>query len=101
MEKEIISFSLDILPTVGGVVIGYLWNKARGLSQKQKAMEKSIRAILKIELRRIYAYGTERGYLSYEDEQIAEEIYETYHALGGNGQGTTMIEAIRKMELRK
>lgn len=101
MEKEIISFLLDILPTIGGVVIGYLWNKARGLSQKQKAMEKSIRAILKIELRRIYAYGTERGYLSYEDEQIAEEIYETYHALGGNGQGTTMIEAIRKMELRK
>ncbi len=101
MEKEIISFVLSVLPTIGGVVIGYLWNKARGLSEKQQAMEKSIRAILKIELRRIYAYGTERGYLSYEDEQIAEEIYETYHALGGNGQGTTMIEAIRKMELRK
>lgn len=101
MEQTIILLILNVLPTVVGVVIGYLWNKARGLSEKQQAMEKSIRAILKIELRRIYAYGTERGCLSYEDEQIAEEIYETYHALGGNGQGTTMIEAIRKMELRK
>lgn len=101
MENAIIALFWDMFPTVAGIAIGYLWNMARGLSQKQKAMEKSIRAILKIELRRIYAYGTERGYLSYEDEQIAEEIYETYHTLGGNGQGTAMIEAIRKMELRK
>lgn len=101
MENAFTSLILNALPTVAGVIIGYLWNKARGLSQKQQAMEKSIRAILKIELRRIYDLGTTNGYLSYEDEQIAEEIYDSYHTLGGNGQGTTMIEAIRKMELRR
>ena len=101
MEQTITSLILNALPTVVGVIIGYLWNKARGLSQKQQAMEKSIRAILKIELRRIYDCGMAHGYLSYEDEQIAEEIYDSYHTLGGNGQGTTMIEAIRKMELRR
>lgn len=77
--------------------VGYLLNKERGRTKKAKDTEYGIRALLKIELRRIHERGQAEHKLSYADEASAEEIYATYHALGGNGQGTTMINEIRKM----
>lgn len=77
--------------------VGYLLNKERGNKKKRESAECGIRAILKIELRRIHERGQSEHKLSYADEASAEEIYATYHALGGNGQGTTMINDIRKM----
>ncbi len=77
--------------------VGYLLNKERGNKAKREKTERGIRAILKIELRRIHEKGQSEHKLSYADEASAEEIYSTYHALGGNGQGTTMINDIRKM----
>lgn len=77
--------------------IGYLLNRERGNKKKKESTECGIRALLKIELRRIHERGQTEHKLSYADEASAEEIYATYHALGGNGQGTTMINDIRKM----
>ena len=53
--------------------------------------------LLKIELRRIHEKGQSEHKISYADEASAEEIYGTYHALGGNGQGTSMVQDIRKL----
>lgn len=77
--------------------VGYLLNRERGNKAKREKAECGIRAILKIELRRIHERGQSAHKLSYADEASAEEIYSTYHALGGNGQGTTMMNDIRKM----
>lgn len=77
--------------------VGYLLNKERGNKAKREKTERGIRALLKIELRRIHEKGQSEHKLSYANEASAEEIYSTYHALGGNGQGTTMINDIRKM----
>lgn len=77
--------------------IGYLLNKERGNKKKKESTECGIRALLKIELRRIHEKGQSEHKLSYADEASAEEIYSTYHVLGGNGQGTTMIQDIRKL----
>lgn len=78
-------------------LVGYLLNKERVNKKKRESTECGIRALLKIELRRIHEKGQSEHKLSYADEASAEEIYSTYHALGGNGQGTTMINDIRKM----
>lgn len=77
--------------------VGYLLNKERNNKTKRKSTECGIRALLKIELRRIHEKGQSEHRISYADEASAEEIYSTYHALGGNGQGTSMINDIRKM----
>lgn len=77
--------------------VGYLLNKERGSKKKRESTECGIRALLKIELRRIHEKGQSDHKLSYIDEASAEEIYSTYHALGGNGQGTTMIQDIRRL----
>lgn len=77
--------------------VGFLWNKERGRAKKAKDTECGIRALLKIELRRIHERGQVEHKISYADEASAEEIYSTYHALGGNGQGTSMIQDLRKL----
>lgn len=65
------------------------------VAKRQEAMENGLRMILKIELRRIHTEAMQRGTISYEDEAFAEEIYQRYHDLGGNGQATAMMEDIR------
>lgn len=66
--------------------VGYLLNKERGNKAKRENTEYGIRALLKIELRRIHEKGQSEHKLSYADEASAEEIYSAYHALGGNGR---------------
>lgn len=116
MREIMVPLICQIFLMLTGALIGYMFERLRkaddkrdaerdaietSVSQRQAAIEDGVRMILKIELRRIYATALQCGYVTYEDETFAEEIFEKYHALGGNGQGTTMIEALRKMEMRK
>lgn len=116
MREIMIPLICQIFLMLTGALVGYMFERLRkaddkrdaerdaieaSVSQRQVAIEDGVRMILKIELRRIYATALQCGYVTYEDETFAEEIFEKYHALGGNGQGTTMIEALRKMEMRK
>ena len=116
---SIFEFVCQCLLIILGGVAGYLFDRAKRLaekkdileekqealaltiSQKQTAMEDGMRMMLKIELRRIYSHAIKQGYISYEDEQFAEDIYNRYHALGGNGQGTKMIADIKALEMRR
>ena len=116
MREIMIPLICQIFLMLTGALIGYMFERLRkaddkrdaerdaietSVSQRQAAIEDGVRMILKIELRRIYAAALTNEYISYEDEKFAEEIYEKYHALGGNGQGTLMIAALRKVKLRK
>ena len=104
-----IQFYLDlatqILPLIGGTVIGYLWEKKKELTKKQEYADKqredivkAVRVICKIELRRIYDNGKANGNsVSHEDWQDADEIYSAYHGMGGNGRGTKILDKIHEM----
>ena len=67
--------------------VGYLLNKERGNKVKREKTECGIRAILKIELRRIHERGQTEHKLSYADEASAEEIYSTYMHSAAMGKG--------------
>lgn len=95
--EVIITAMAHYLPTVAGIAIGYLWNKARSLSKKRDLYEAAERLNLKINLRQLYMESTRNGYITCDDEALAEEIYDYYHKLGGNGQGTKIIEDIRAL----
>lgn len=77
-------------------ITGYLWNKSRSLAKHQSANDSGMRALLKAELKRIHTRAMCNGYITYEDGELAEEVYSAYHMLGGNGQGTAMIKQIRE-----
>ena len=88
---------LHYLPTLLGIAVGYLWNKARGLSKERDLNKAALRTLLKINLLKIYDNAVREGHIAIETEGLAEEVYKHYHALGGNGQGTKIIEDIRKL----
>ena len=81
--------------------MGYKWNKSRNLAAIQKNIEHGIGLILKIDLRNLHSKAMRRRYISYDEESLAEEIYAVYHALGLNGQGTAMIEDLRRLPKRE
>lgn len=68
--------------------------------QRQAALEYADRWVLFSKLKEIYCESVERGYVTVEDLEEAEETYRHYHNLGGNGKATIKIEALRAMEVR-
>lgn len=80
-------------------ITGFLWNKSRSLAKRQNANDSGMRALLKVELKRIHTKAMCNGYITYEDGELAEEVYSAYHMLGGNGQGTAMIKQIRETKV--
>lgn len=99
MEETIINLAMQGTYAVLAFFFGYLWNKSRGLAEKQKSIDKGIRVLLKVQLKKIHQDSTGRGYVTYEEQSLAEEIYLAYHGLGGNGQGTALVKAIREMRV--
>ena len=54
MDGILHGFIIQALLTVASFAVGYFWNKSKALSERQQAMEKGTRALLKIELRRVH-----------------------------------------------
>lgn len=81
----------------GTFLIVFFWRKSQDNAKHYRALEKGVEAILLLELRRIHERGTGQKWLSYADKASAEHIYSSYHGLGGNGQGTAILNDIRKL----
>ena len=97
--------------TVVGLVIGALvaWVKTTAKKSKekdeawkeeQKALKKGMAFLLRAELDKAHNGHIEDGYISSSDLEEVKEIYETYHALGGNGVGTKIYEEIKALPIR-
>ena len=88
---------LHYIPTLLGIAVGFLWNKVQSLRKNRALIEASQRTILKYNLWTMYNEFAVKGEINLGDEELAEEIYERYHDLGGNGQATQIIADIRKL----
>ena len=93
----IIALVPEAIYGLGTFLIGFFWRKSQDTAKHYRALEKGVEAILLLELRRIHERGTGQKWLSYADKASAEHIYSSYHGLGGNGQGTAILNDIRKL----
>ena len=93
----IIALVPEAIYGLGTFFIGYFWQKSQDNTRRYTALEKGVEAILLLELRRIHERGARQKWLSYADKASAEHIYSSYHGLGGNGQGTAILNDIRKL----
>lgn len=84
----------------GTFLMGFFWRKSQDNAKHYRALEKGVESILLLELRRIHERGARQKWLSYADKASAEHIYSSYHGLGGNGQGTSMMHDIRALPSR-
>lgn len=86
--------------TIMAFAIGVLWNKWRAEKAKQSKMERGLRALLRSRLRDIHERAVCRGWITYDELQDAEDNYESYHGMGGNGRGTDLIKALRALPVK-
>ena len=78
-----------------GAVTGFLGSRLRRITERDRAIEDGVRAILRRELMDDFERYVERGEpISMERRREVDECFAAYAALGGNGTGRTAYERI-------
>lgn len=69
-------------------------------NRKQQALTEGTRMILLYMLERLYQEYKIQDYVTHEQRDRFHNIYDAYHALGGNGYGTALWETVEELEIR-
>lgn len=64
------------------------------------AIRAAMRALLWREIKTFHESATEKGGLSIEQRRHLEDVYQAYHALGGNGTGTRLYDDAMRMPVK-
>lgn len=102
MREFIVEYWLEV--AFGAVVAGFAWGYrrlAKKLStqrHREDAVAQGVQALLRNEVIRIYNHSIDRGGICpiYERESVMS-MYGAYHALGGNGTITELVDKLQKM----
>ncbi|MFQ9892423.1 MAG: hypothetical protein ACLRWH_04500 [Emergencia sp.] len=83
----------------GGViaVMGVCWKKLSSRAKKQDAVGLGVQALLRDRIIQAYNHYTEKGYCPIYGLENVEEMYNQYHALGGNGTITELVERVKEL----
>lgn len=86
-----------IVPTVLGVVIGFISTKIKANNKKDKAIEEGVQALLRNELIRRYREYETRQEITILDKENMEAMFRQYENLGGNGTVKKMYEELLEL----
>lgn len=67
---------------------------------RRRSFESGIQALLRDRIVQAYYHYYERNWITLHGLENVEALYEQYHALGGNGPVTKLVEDLRKMEVK-
>ena len=77
-----------------------MWWLQQNKSKKDYTQE-ALKILLKSELKKEYIELIKKGFVTFDELENVNEVYEAYHNLKGNGTGTKMIEEIRKLPIKE
>ena len=84
----------------GGIIsafgVSVAWAKKK--FKRQVALELGIQALLRNEIRQAYKECVNKGYCSLDDMENIQDMYDSYHDLGGNGSVTRLMEKLKEMD---
>ena len=87
--------TIDQVPAVG-----YLYKKYKQADARQKAVELGVQALLRDRIVQSYYHYEERGWITLHGLENVNAMYKEYHALGGNGTVTALVNTIHELEVR-
>lgn len=90
-------FSL-ILPTLISSIAGFVTWRAQKIIGERDIERRTYKILMRSQLRDLHEKYIKRGKITAAELAEFEEIYEIYHELHGNGQGTIWKEDIEKLE---
>ena len=84
------------LTAITNAILTVLKRKKKKKTPEQKAMI----VLLRRELRELYNEIKANNYVTIDELEEFDEIYEVYHDLGGNGRGTKMYDYVHNMKMK-
>ncbi len=75
----------------------YIWRVVKEDKLAQQGMQQGILTLLRSSLIRNYNDYKERGYIPVYAMENVEQLYQAYHALGGNGTITKLYEELKAL----
>jgi hypothetical protein len=76
------------------VAFKFLYSNINIKIERLQYMEEAMRALLRDSIIKEYTYRLEKGFCPIYAKQSAREMYDKYHALGGNGTITNLVSEI-------
>ena len=89
-----------IITVVAVPAIGCFYKKYKQADARQKAVELGVQALLRDRIVQSYYHYEERGWITLHGLENVNAMYKEYHALGGNGTVTSLVNSIRELEVR-
>lgn len=83
-----------------GLAAAGLLAACRMLWKRQRAVENGIKALLRDRILQAYYHYIDRKWITLHGLENVEALYAEYHALGGNGAVTKLVEDLRELEVR-
>ena len=96
-ELEIIA---NIAIAVITPVLGYIVWLLKNQKKDRDANSQGTMLLLRVQMIEYHSKWMERGYVTRHGLENFMEMYAAYHALGGNGMVTKMLEEIKKLPIR-
>ena len=81
-------------------LLGLFWNNYLNQKNVEKNLRLGVLALLRSEIIKEHAKCKENGFCSAYSINLVNDIYESYHQLGGNGVATKLIEEIRQLPIK-
>lgn len=104
MKDFVIRYWIQVLfgLVMGGAGTAYkvLTKRIHRQASDQKALKDGTQSLLRSEIIRCYDIYMERGYISIHGLESVLAMYEAYHALGGNGTVTKLVEELKELTVK-
>ena len=82
------------------ILLGYIVWLLKRQNKKRDANSKGTMLLLRVQLIEYHEKWTERGYTTKHGIENFIEMYDSYHALGGNGMVTHLLEEVQELPIK-
>lgn len=89
-----------LIPTILGICVGFITTRIKKASNKEKAIEEGVQALLRNELVRRYREYELKGELSILDKENIEAMFKQYENLGGNGTVKQLMTELLQLKTK-
>ena len=87
--------------TVINIIVTSMITRKKKLSEREKNIENGLQSLLRAEIIRSHEKYMDREYCPVYAREALTRIYESYHALGGNGTMTELYKQVMALPTDK
>ena len=101
MDSTIIVALIGGVFTVINIIVTSMITRKKKLSEREKNIENGLQSLLRAEIIRSHEKYMDREYCPVYAREALTRIYESYHALGGNGTMTELYKQVMALPTDK